>query len=136
VLNYHSPHAAGWTASEFLLDPYTYEYLNATLQRNEGDVHHDPVSYEGQYSSDVVAEKAYGFLDDGLQSAKDSNQPFFLVVAPTAPHSNVHINELVDGNFSEHSVIQSPPIPAERHKHLFEDVVVPRTDHFNPDKVR
>lgn len=126
VDNYASPHAAGWTGSEFLLDPYTYEYLNATLQRN----HEDPVSYEGQYSTDVIAKKAYDFLQDGIGSGK----PFFLTIAPTAPHSNVHINErLIDGNFSEHSVVQSPPVPAERHRHLFKDAIVPRTHHFNPD---
>ena len=63
-------------------------------------------------------------------------EPFFLTLAPTAPHSNVHIKEkLIDGNFSEGSVTQLPPIPAERHKHLFADVVVPRTPHFNPAEV-
>ncbi|KAK0260890.1 hypothetical protein B0A54_01299 [Friedmanniomyces endolithicus] len=129
VDNYHSPHAAGWTGSDFLLDPYTYEYLNATFQRN----HDLPVSYEGRYSTDVVAEKAYGFLEDGLRSA--AQKPFFLVIAPTAPHSNVHINDnLIDGNFSERSVVQSPPVPAERHKHLFPNAKVPRTQHFNPEE--
>ncbi|KAK0313546.1 hypothetical protein LTR01_001802 [Friedmanniomyces endolithicus] len=129
VDNYHSPHAAGWTGSDFLLDPYTYEYLNATFQRN----HDLPVSYEGRYSTDVVAEKAYGFLEDGLRSA--AQKPFFLVIAPTAPHSNVHINDnLIDGNFSERSVVQSPPVPAEHHKHLFPNAKVPRTQHFNPEE--
>ncbi|KAK4575180.1 hypothetical protein LTR86_001032 [Recurvomyces mirabilis] len=134
VDNYHSPHAAGWTASEFLLDPFTYEYLNATLQRNEGETHFDPVSYEGQYSTDIVAEKAYGFLQDGLKGFEKDGKPFFLVVAPIAPHTNVHFNEKIHGNFSEKSVVQSPPVPAKRHEHLFEDVVVPRTPHFNPDE--
>ncbi|KAK1085651.1 hypothetical protein LTR48_004352 [Friedmanniomyces endolithicus] len=130
VDNYHSPHAAGWTGSDFLLDPYTYEYLNATFQRN----HDHPVSYEGRYSADVIAEKAYGFLEDDLRSA--AQKPFFLVIAPTAPHSNVHINDnLIDGNFTEKSVIQSPPVSAERHKHLFADAKVPRTKHFNPKEV-
>ncbi|KAK0816979.1 hypothetical protein LTR75_003333 [Friedmanniomyces endolithicus] len=93
VDNYHSPYAAGWTGSDFLLDPYTYEYLNATFQRN----YDLPVSHEGRYSTDVVTEKAYGFLEDGLRSV--AQKPFFLVIAPTAPHSNVHINDnLIDGN--------------------------------------
>jgi N-acetylglucosamine-6-sulfatase len=127
VDNYDKPHAAGWTGSEFLLDPYTYEYLNATFQRN----HDRPVSYEGQYSTDVLASKGYGFLDDAIEAGS----PFFLTIAPTAPHSNVRIHErIIDGNFSEASGTQSPPVPAERHKHLFNDVVVPRTPHFNPDE--
>lgn len=128
VDNYATPHAAGWTGSEFLLDPYTYEYLNATFQRNQDH----PVSYEGQYSTDVVANKSFEFLADGLDAYKASGKPFFLTIAPTAPHSNVHMNTAIYGNFSEGSNTQSPPIPAERHALLFEDVVVPRTPHFNP----
>jgi N-acetylglucosamine-6-sulfatase len=128
VDNYASPYPAGWTGSDFLLDPYTYEYLNATMQRNRDP----PTSYEGQYSTDVIASKAFGFLDDAIAA----KSPFFLTIAPTAPHSNVNIkSNIIDGNFSEHSVTQSPPIPAERHKHLFPDVVVPRKPNFNPDKV-
>jgi N-acetylglucosamine-6-sulfatase len=81
----------------------------------------------------VLAEKAYGFLDDAVAAGR----PFFLGIAPTAPHSNVNIKDtLIDGNFTEHSVTQAPPIPAERHRHLFEDVIVPRTPHFNPKEVR
>lgn len=130
IYNYDSPHAAGWTGSDFLLDPYTYRYLNATFQRNFDE----PVSYEGQYSTDILAEKAYGFLDDALNELSNNGKPFFLTVAPTAPHSDVNIKQkVIHGNFSEDSNVQSPPIPAERHKHLFKDVVVPRTPNFNPD---
>ncbi|USW58936.1 Putative sulfatase, alkaline-phosphatase-like, core domain superfamily [Septoria linicola] len=130
VDNYASPRAAGWTGSEFLLDPYTYEYLNATFVRN----HEEPVSYEGEYSTDVLASKAFDFLEDALHEYKDNGKPFFLTIAPTAPHSNVHMNTNIDGNFTEGSNTQSPPIPAARHAHLFDDVVVPRMPHFNPSE--
>ncbi len=43
VLNYHAPYVKGWTGSDFLLDPYTYSYLNSSFQRNTDA----PVSYEG-----------------------------------------------------------------------------------------
>jgi N-acetylglucosamine-6-sulfatase len=128
VTNYDKPHAAGFTGSEFLLDPFTYEYRNATFQRN----HDLPVSYEGQYSTDIVASKAYGFLDDAVASKK----PFMLTVAPVAPHSNVHIiDKNINGNYSGSSATQSPPVPADRHKHLFPHAKVPRNDAFNPDSV-
>ena len=66
---------------------------------------------------------------------QSNGDPFFLTIAPIAPHTDVNIKQdLIDGNFTEHSNVQSPPIPAERHKHLFDDVVVPRTPNFNPDK--
>lgn len=70
----------------------------------------------------------YGFLDD---AAKD-DKPFFLVAAPNAPHSNVAWsgNGLHDGEFTF-----TAPIAAERHKDLFPDAIVPRTDNFNPKEV-
>lgn len=112
------------------MDPYTYRYLNATFQRGFDK----PVSYEGQYSTDVLANKTYEFLRDALAELRTNGKPFFLTTAPIAPHSNVHINkEVKNGNFTEKSNIQSPPIPAERHKHLFADARVPRTPNFNPN---
>jgi arylsulfatase A-like enzyme len=126
VDNYASPPAAGWTGSEFLLDPYTYEYLNATFTRNGGK----PQSYENQYTTDIIRDKAFAFLDDALS---EQQTPFFLTIAPTAPHTNVHIpTNIIDGNFTEHSNTQLPPIPASRHAHLFPNITVPRTPHFNP----
>ncbi|KAL2003750.1 hypothetical protein VTN02DRAFT_2386 [Thermoascus thermophilus] len=121
VDNYNSPHVAGFNGSDFLLDPYTYSYLNATYQRN----HDPPVSYEGQHTADVLAEKALGFLDDAIAGGR----PFFLAIAPVSPHSNVDPSDAD----SKHGPKMTEPIPAERHRHLFQDVKVPRTDHFNPD---
>ncbi|KAK8212924.1 hypothetical protein M8818_003089 [Zalaria obscura] len=125
--NYDSPFPSGFTGSDFLLDPHTYEYLNASFQRNQDP----PVSHEGEYSTDVLASKAYGFLDDAIAAEK----PFFLTIAPSAPHSNVKFEQdFFHGNVSGHTIKTSPPIAAERHKHLFKDAVVPRTPNFNPDK--
>lgn len=128
--NYNSPFPAGWTGSDFLLDPFTYSYLNATYQRNQDP----PVSYEGQYTTDVLATKALGFLDDAVQADK----PFFLGIAPVAPHSNVQHNVLDRLNETgapeeDMRSFFSAPIPAERHAHLFPDAIVPRTENFNPD---
>ena len=88
------------------------------------------MSYEGAYSTDVLAEKAYGFLDDAIEAS----QPFHLTIASNAPHSNVEfLNEWFDNNVSSHTIQITPPIPAKRHEHLFKDVVVPRTPNFNPE---
>ncbi|KAK0724685.1 alkaline-phosphatase-like protein [Lasiosphaeris hirsuta] len=127
IFNYHLPYAAGWNGSDFLLDPFTYSYLGSRFQRNK----EWPRSYKGQHSVDVLAEKAYGFLDDAVKD----DRPFFIGIAPVAPHSNVEIASL-DGDFDniEDLVHFTPPIPAARHAHLFPDVKVPRTPHFNPDE--
>lgn len=128
LTNYDSPHVGGWTQSDFLLDPRTYHYLNASYQRN----HDPPISYIGQHTIDVLASKAYGFLDDAAKGEK----PFFLGIAPVAPHSNLEPDEGTE--LTNHTNLNSnhvtPPIPAERHKHLFKDVKIPRTEHFNPDQ--
>lgn len=117
VDNYDKPFAKGFNGSEFLLDPYTYQYWNAKMTRN-GE---EPVSYAGQYSPDVVAEKALGFLQDALTQ----EDPFFLTVAPIAPHSNWVIEPENDLSYLEE------PKSAPRHQHLFEDYVIPRTESFN-----
>ncbi|KAJ5675433.1 hypothetical protein N7462_008330 [Penicillium macrosclerotiorum] len=121
VDNYDSPYVNGFNGSDFLMDPYTYSYLNSTYQRN----HEPPVSYEGQHTIDVITQKALGFLDDALAG----DRPFFVTVSPVAPHSNVDPGDLAEGKIE-----MSAPIPLERHQHLFPDVKVPRTKHFNPDE--
>jgi hypothetical protein len=78
-----------------------------------------------------MAEKAYGFLEDGIRDLE--NKPFFLTVAPVGPHSNVGMKPAVPGE--PRSALFSEPVSAERHKHLFKDVIVPRTDNFNPEQV-
>lgn len=123
VDNYNKPHVNGFNGSDFLLDPFTYDYLNSTYQRNHGP----PVSHEGQHTTAVIREKALGFLEDALAGKR----PFFLAVAPVAPHAHWDSSH----GMSKHPKPMSEPIPEERHAHLFPDARVPRTEHFNPDKV-
>lgn len=123
VENYNKPHAAGFNGSDFLLDPHTYSYYNATFQRN----HDPPVSYPGKYSTDIAKNKSLGFLEEALSS----DRPFFLAAAPVGPHTNIDANTPIKNG----SIFMQPPIPADRHKHLFKGVKAPRTKNFNPDKV-
>ncbi|KAK3989763.1 alkaline-phosphatase-like protein [Cladorrhinum sp. PSN332] len=129
--NYNAPYPSAWNGTDFLLDPWTYNYLNATYQRNK----EEPKSYLGQHTVDVLAEKALGFLDDAVKA----DRPFFLGIAPVAPHSNVASIDIDDDpnwddlNDIEDLVQFSPPIPAKRHEHLFKDVKIPRNANFNPD---
>ena len=113
-------------SEDFLLDPYTYQYYNSTFQRNR----EAPILHEGSYSTDVLAEKAYGFLDDAVSA----DNPFFLTIAPVAPHSNVKFTGS-DAPLEDQVFEFDTPLPAQRHAHLFPDLKVPRTEHFNPGKV-
>jgi N-acetylglucosamine-6-sulfatase len=117
--NYNEPFAGGFNGSDFLLDPYTYEYRNAYMSRNGGK----PISYAGQYSPDVTAEKAYGFLEEATQHP----EPWFLMVSPIAPHSTMKIVPVEEYN-------ADMPEYAERHAHLFKDYKIPRDANFNPEK--
>lgn len=114
--NYNEPYAGGFNGSDFLLDPFTYSYRNATMTRNGAP----PVNYAGQYSPDITAEKAYGFLHEAMSHDK----PWFVVHAPIAPHSSV---TLVPDSMMD------VPMYADRHAHLFKDYIIPRDENFNPE---
>ncbi|KAM0723466.1 hypothetical protein Q7P37_000452 [Cladosporium fusiforme] len=116
VDNYDDPPVNGFNGSDFLLDPFTYEYWNATMTHN-GEL---PVSFEGKYSPDVMSSQALGFLDDAA-SHKD---PFFIAVAPIAPHSNMRLQKPRQFDLPQY---------AERHADLFKDYKIPRTENFNPE---
>jgi N-acetylglucosamine-6-sulfatase len=133
INNYNQPFVKGYNGSDFLLDPFTYDYWHARMSRNGGV----PKDYSGQYSPDVVADKAYGFLEEAIEG----NAPWFVTVAPIAPHSNIIANP-PSGPLNELEVLAPGPankfaIPeyAPRHAHLFKDYKIPRTEDFNPEEV-
>ncbi|KPM43228.1 Arylsulfatase [Neonectria ditissima] len=121
VDNYNDPFPKGFSGSDFLLDPFTYQYLNSSFQRNR----EPPTYHPGEYSTDLIAEKAYGFLDEAVKDRK----PFFLGIAPPACHSNVEM----EGE-GKAGLRFTAPIPAKRHQDLFKNAHVPRTRNFNPDQ--
>ncbi|KAI1263569.1 alkaline phosphatase-like protein [Xylariaceae sp. FL1019] len=102
--------------------------MNSTYQRNRDP----PVSYEGQHTVDVTATKALGLLD----GARKAKKPFFLGVAPIAPHCDIWSPNYREGKSAGgfDNLFFGPPVPAERHAHLFKDAKVPRTSNFNPDR--
>lgn len=61
------------------------------------------------------------FLKEGMQ---DSDKPFFLTIAPIAPHSYYNAGKKVPAG---------PAVPAPRHRGMFEGEKIPRTKNFNPD---
>lgn len=115
--NYNKPYARGFNGSDFLLDPYTYRYYYARMTRNGNP----PVHYDGKYSTDLISEKAAGFLDEAI--AQD--RPWMLTVAPNAPHANGSHDSTRNANwFGE-------PEFAPRHADLFKDYQSPRDESFN-----
>ncbi|GAA5836637.1 hypothetical protein JCM9279_000451 [Rhodotorula babjevae] len=116
--------ADGFVDHAFLLDPHTYDYDNPAFSRTNGTAEYRP----GEYSTDLVAEKALVFLDDAAQTP---DKPFFLGVAPIAPHSHISsTSQSVDG----FPLLFDLPRPAARHAHLFKDATLNYSRaSFNPD---
>lgn len=119
--NCESLPVSGFTESDILVDPYTYDYWNPGFSKDNGPVK----VHKGEYTTDLVADKALGYLDKALSRS----EPFFLGIAPVASHS--HIN---------HTTLDAPdkiqmatPEAHPRHLHLFANETVPRHEGFNPD---
>lgn len=149
VWNFFDPYPANWTSNDFLIDPWTYNYLDSWWVRDKTI----PISHKGEYTTDVLHKKAVDYVNE----AASKDEPFFLFLAPIAPHANVVANLNFDISEYNQSVAEtiarvmanntnttksipftytsSNPIPADRHKNLFNNVVVPRTPNFNPEKV-
>jgi arylsulfatase A-like enzyme len=87
-----------------------YNSFNYDLNVNGEIIRHG--DHERDYMTDVLAAYALDFLD---QSA-ELNQPFFLYLAPYAPHS--------------------PSTPAPRHQGMFAGESAPRTPAFNERNIQ
>ncbi|KAK4057072.1 hypothetical protein OIO90_001972 [Microbotryomycetes sp. JL221] len=121
VNNYKTLPAQGFTESEFLLDPFTYDYWNATFSYNNAKTN----KYINQYSTDVVADKGLRMLD----SATKDDKPFFVAIAPIGPH--FHVNSSLNANPRLFDV----PIPAPRHEGMFADYTLNHdSPAFNPEQ--
>ncbi|GAA5864377.1 hypothetical protein JCM8547_005802 [Rhodosporidiobolus lusitaniae] len=123
--NVESLEAEGWTDDAFLLDPNTYDYWHPafSMGKNGSGVEYRP----GEYSTDLVAEKALRLLED----AANEDKPFFVGIAPIAPHSHI---STVGHSDKTIPMLFDIPKPHPRHAHLFQNVTLDRSRHsHNPD---
>jgi N-acetylglucosamine-6-sulfatase len=101
----------GWDEWFGRLSAYeTHRYLDWWVNDNGQVLHYGTAAED--YSTDVEAGRAAGFV----RRAATSGQPFFLYVAPEAPHV--------------------PSLYAERHGSEFRYELAPRVPSFNEDDVR
>jgi N-acetylglucosamine-6-sulfatase len=85
------------------------EYYGYKLNENG-----ETVSYGGS-SEDYLTDVLSGKATDFVRHATSDSKPFFLYMAPTAPHG--------------------PPVPAERHQDVFADEEAPRPPSFDEEDV-
>ncbi|KAI1461047.1 arylsulfatase [Annulohypoxylon moriforme] len=68
----------GWTHTDLLVDPFTYEYNNVVMSENG----QTPIHYKGFHQLDVMRLKAL----DRIDQLSAENKPFYLTIAPSTPH--------------------------------------------------
>jgi N-acetylglucosamine-6-sulfatase len=107
----------GWDDWHGGVDPSTYDYYGYTLNHNGvlRTYGRDPKDY----STDVYA----GLAERAIRDAKRSGKPFFLNIAPLAPHTvAVDSSARMEG---------TPALPAPRHASRFATTPLPRYPNFN-----
>ncbi|KAJ3043617.1 hypothetical protein HDV00_004718 [Rhizophlyctis rosea] len=111
----------GWNVFDALVNPWIYDFYHPVFSRNGGEAKH----YKGVHQVDVIAGKALNIIEEATQA----DEPFFLYLAPSAPHTTVAFGE------DETDVHMTPAEPAKRHKDLFPNAIVPRTPNYNTANV-
>ena len=104
----------GWIHWQGLVDPTTYLMYNYTINDNDTLVTYGEA--EEDYQTDVLADRAEATIDEGAL-----NQPFFLSIAPLAPHG--------EGRRP------SGPRAAPRHVGAFSREPLPQPPSFNESDV-
>ena len=106
----------GWSDWQGLVDPTTYRMYDYTI--NDNGTLRTYGSSPAEYQTDVLAARA----EHTILTRAPQAQPFFLSVAPLAPHGEGKSPTYPDGG---------PPRPAPRHADAFKDAPLPRPPSFN-----
>ncbi|KAJ3384738.1 hypothetical protein HDU84_002677 [Entophlyctis sp. JEL0112] len=117
----------GWNIFDALVHPYVYDNFHPVFSKNGGNID----DFEGTFQVDVVRDKALDILSDALKNTHEG-VPFFLYLAPTAPHTEILFSRNPPDGVPYGRVTMTEAVPAKRHEHLFADAQVPRRKNFNP----
>ncbi len=105
----------GWDDWHGGVDPTTYSYYGYKIN------HNGRVQAYGQRPEDYQVDVEAGLAEQAITRAHRAGKPFFLNVAPIAPHTNVK-SARVEG---------VPAIPAPRHALRFAATPLPRYPNFD-----
>ena len=110
----------GWDSWHATMDPGTYDYYEWRMSDNGVASAYPEPGHAGEHQTDYYARRAAELVDDAARS----DQPFFLNLWFTAPHS---------GRPSEPDDPPSlpTPVPATRHRDAFAGVPLPRPPSFD-----
>lgn len=117
--------ARGWTEADLLVGGKTYQYYDPPFQHIDAKhPFNDPAKvkdFRGNYSTDQVAEYAYGYLNKAIKQ----DDPFFVGIAPITCHTQV-------GNNPDP---QGPPVPSKKYKDTRPNASIPDSDNYNSPNV-
>ncbi|KAI9335268.1 putative arylsulfatase [Obelidium mucronatum] len=123
----HKKQPKGWDTFDALVNPWIYDFYHPVFARNGNE----PKHYPGIHQVDVVREKALNVLTKVTKDEK----PFFLYLAPSAPHTTVTLPENDPDTPDLSKIKLTETIPADRHKDLFPHEKIPRIPSFNSANV-
>jgi len=114
---------AGWSRWFGLSDPHTYLMYGYKVIADGKKISfgHSPAEYQ----TDVLAARAEAILRNFAENRVRNGKPFFLSVAPVAPHTER----------SDEEGKGTPPRPAPRHEGMFADEPLPEKASFDEEDV-
>jgi arylsulfatase A-like enzyme len=107
----------GWDDWHGGVDPTTYDYYGYTLNNN------GVLRTYGRGTKDYATDVYAGLAEKAIRDARKAGKPFFLNIAPLAPHT-VAVN-------SGASKEGTPALPAPRDAGVFAQASLPRYPNFN-----
>ena len=109
----------GWDDWHGGVDPTTYDYYGYTLN------HNGVLQTYGRDPKDYATDVYAGLAEKAIRDAKKKGKPFFLNIAPLAPHT-VAVN-------SKATMEGTPALPAPRHASRYAQAPMPRYPNFNEE---
>jgi arylsulfatase A-like enzyme len=110
---------AGWTEWHASVDPSTYRYYNYTIN------HQGTLVFYGDRPEDYQTDVWAGIADEVIRRRAPKPQPFFMWLTPMAPHD-------AGPREPDDPPERFPtPVPAPRHKNLYQYLRLPRDPSFN-----
>jgi N-acetylglucosamine-6-sulfatase len=111
----------GWQDWYGGVDPTTYDYYGFTIN------HNGKLKTYGRTPKDYSTDVYTGLAEEAIRTASKKAQPFFMSLAPNAPHTVA----TQSGATKEGSPALAPP----RYANVFANALMPRFPNFNPDNI-
>jgi N-acetylglucosamine-6-sulfatase len=111
----------GWDDWYGGVDPSTYDYYGYTIN------HNGKLKTYGRKPADYSTDVYSGLAEDAITTASKSGKPFFMSLAPNAPHTVA----TQSGATRE----GSPALPPPRYASRYANALLPRLPNFNPANI-